>query len=389
LASIDRDDLVEVLDEADMQRERCPARASPGTETADRIELVGRESELDTLDGWVYDLMAGRGRATWIEGEPGIGRTSLAQVAAARAESAGCRVSWASCDELSGAIPLLPWLDALDRPDTRADLATTAARIVGIVDELLAATPVILVLDDLQWADPASLAVAARLVRSAGHKPLLLMGLSRSVPRHEKLSALRRLIQPADRVVLGGLSDTEATDYLARITGGRPGANLLRLAAGAAGNPRYLTDLVDALERDGSMLRQHGRVEACAATLPDSVATAIRERLGFLSNRLRGLLESAALLGAEFSVSDLALVSGRHVGELASTIDEAIRAGVLYDNGRSIAFRHALIHSALHNGIPASVRAAHHRAAHTAKCPPRAASGNLRTTSYRPQFARQ
>ena len=73
--------------------------------------LIGRQRHVETIRGWVADLIAGRGRAALIEGEPGIGKSSLVRTVTADARGAGCFVLWASCDELSQAFPLLPLLD--------------------------------------------------------------------------------------------------------------------------------------------------------------------------------------------------------------------------------------------------------------------------------------
>src|SRR4051812_49390964 len=76
------------------------------------VSLIGRHRQVDNARGWVADLAAGRGRAVLVEGEPGIGKSSLLRLAAKDAEAAGCRVFWGACDELSRVFPLLPLLDA-------------------------------------------------------------------------------------------------------------------------------------------------------------------------------------------------------------------------------------------------------------------------------------
>jgi DNA-binding CsgD family transcriptional regulator len=334
------------------------------------------------VHGWVEALADGTGRAALVEGEPGIGKSSLLRAAASAAEAAGCHVLWASCDELSQAFPLLPLLDALDvsrhaavtgrekiiellrtdfAPGNRVDVVAAATeQFLCLMDELCAAAPVLLVVDDLQWADPATVLALGRLARAVRGERLLVLGASRPVPRREDIIALRRLAEPDGLIRLHSLTDVEAAQLVEQAVGGTPGARLLELAEGAAGNPLYLTELVDALMRSRALTAGDGYVEAVGQP-PESLAAAIADRLEFLSLAVRDVLRAAALLGEEFSVVELAPVCGRRVGDLLPVLDEAILAGVLLDNGSGLAFRHPLIRAALYDAMPATLRAAWHR----------------------------
>jgi DNA-binding NarL/FixJ family response regulator len=314
-----------------------------------------------------------------VEGEPGIGKSSLIRAAAAEAAAAGSRVFWASCDELSQAFPLVPLLDALDTrrrgqstiarifratdvPGNTVDLVAAAVeRLLAQVDAFCAAAPAMLVVDDLQWADQATVMALGRLARSVQQVPLLVVGLLRPVPVREDLVALRRIVEPSDILQLGNLSASAVADLVGDAVGGPPGPRLLRLAAGAGGNPLYLTEWVDALVRAHALVVEDDCVEVAGAGTPVSLAAAIADRLEFLSPPARGAVRAAALLGVDFSVSDLAAVSGQRVTELLPVLDEAILAGVLLDNGAELSFRHPLIRAALYDGMPAAVRAAWQR----------------------------
>jgi ATP/maltotriose-dependent transcriptional regulator MalT len=344
--------------------------------------LIGRQRHLDRTGEWITSLAAGRGRAVLVEGEPGIGKSSLMRAVADDAKTAGCQVFWATCDELSQAFPLLPLLDALESAPARPasaeiagllrvessspgngvdQVAAATERLLSLVDELCNGDPVLLVVDDLQWADPATVQTLGRLVRTVHQLPLVVAGVTRPVPIREDLKALSRSIKPADRLRLHSLSDTEVARLVEKAAGGRPGPRLLQLAAGAAGNPLYVTELVDALARGGALTPGDGLVEATGTRTPSSLAAAIADRVEFLSAPGRGLLRAAALLGVDFSVSELAMVSGQGVGELMPVLDEAILAGVLRENDFALAFRHPLIRAALYEEMPAAVRAAWHR----------------------------
>jgi ATP/maltotriose-dependent transcriptional regulator MalT len=327
----------------------------------------------------VADLRAGSGRAAFVEGEPGIGKSSLIRQVAREALTQGCQVGWGTCDELSQAFPLLPVLDALhtdtdpagrdvmellradSAPGNRIDVVATAAeRLLAVIDERCTTAPLMLVLDDLQFADPATVMTLGRLARSVRQLPLLLIGMARPVPRREDLCALRRALDPDDVLTLSSLSPDEVAELVATAAGGVPGRRLLAFAAGAAGNPLYVTELVDALARARRLTTEDGRVEA-TDTPPGSLAAAIADRLEFLSPAAREVLRAAALLGADFSVSELGVVSGRRVSELLPILDEALLARILLDDGPRMAFRHPMIRSALYGAMAPAVRAAWHR----------------------------
>jgi DNA-binding CsgD family transcriptional regulator len=348
------------------------------------VLLVGRDGEMALLTGLIKELARGRGGAVLIEGEPGIGKSALVRAAAAGAPGVGCQVFWGTGDELSQALPLLPFLDALRvrepsanprreaivrllRGEVTADRGTDgsavlAEQLLALVTEQCAIRPVVLVIDDLQWADQASVALWGRLARSARQMPLLLAGTMRPVPQREDLLALPRAAGEATRLQLTGLTETAVADLVAALAGGQPDDELLRLADGAAGNPLYLTELVAALARgSGLTVTETGAAELTDGSAPGSLSAAIADRLGFVTGPVRDVLRAAALLGAEFAVPDLAIVLGRGVADLIPAVDEACAAGVLAESGTGLGFRHPLIRAALYDEMPGPVRAAWHR----------------------------
>jgi len=356
-----------------------------GAETADAsppTPVVGRGPEMDRLRGWLDDLVDGRGRAVLVEGDPGIGKSFLMRAVTARAEAKGCRTLWASCDELSQAFPLLPLMDTVDAsvpPEERVSppvatvfqsdptlgdrvdlVAAATERMLAVIDELCASAPVTLVVDDVQWADPTTMVTLRRLVRMTRRLPLLLVMAARRFPHRRDLAVLRTALPPSDRIRLAGLSDPEVVEFLATAAGGAPGPRLTTLAQGAAGNPLYLTELMAALTRAGALCPVGVHMELIADSAPGSLAAAIADRLEFLSEPARSVLRAAALLGAEFSVTELMAVLGQGINELLPMLDEAIDAGVLREDGAQLAFRHPLLRTGLYEETPHAVRAAWH-----------------------------
>jgi DNA-binding CsgD family transcriptional regulator len=346
--------------------------------------LVGRESEMALLTGLIKEVARGHGSSVLVEGEPGIGKSALVRAAVASAPAAGCQVFWGAGDELGQELPLLPFLDGLrvrepsanPRRNTIVQLlrgevvvdrgtdvpAVLAEQLLALVAEQCAMRPTILVIDDLQWADQASVTLWGRLARSARQVPLLLIGMMRPVPLRDDVLALRRVAGDATRFQLTELTGTAVTDLVAALAGGKPGASLLQLATGASGNPLYVTELVAALARGSRLtVTESGAAELAGGSAPGSLAAAIADRLGFVAGPVRDVLRAAALLGTDFAVSDLAIVLRRSVADLIPAVDEACAAGVLADSGRGLGFRHPLIRAALYDDMPAPVRAAWHR----------------------------
>ena len=347
--------------------------------------LVGRDSETALLRSLIKEVARGHdGAVVLIEGEPGIGKSSLVRAVVSEAPEAGCEVFWGAGDELGQALPLLPFLDALRvrepatnprrttivgllRGEATADRGTDvpavlAEQLLALVTEQCAVRPTILVIDDLQWADQASVTLWARLTRSARQIPLLLIGMMRPVPQRDDLLALRRVAVDATRLQLTALTGEAVADLVAALVGGRPDDNLLQLADGAAGNPLYVTELVAALARSSSLtITDAGAAELVSGSAPGSLSAAIADRLGFVTGPVHDVLRAAALLGVDFAVPDLATVLGRGVPDLIPAVNEACAAGVLAESGRGLGFRHPLIRAALYDEMPAPVRAAWHR----------------------------
>src|SRR3984957_10758820 len=357
--------------------------------------LAGRADELALLDGLLRDLARGSANAVLIEGEPGIGKTALIRTALAstaygasagahHGSQFGCQVFWGAGDELGQELPLHPFLDALRvrtpsanirrtaiagflrgevATDRGADVpALLAEQLIALTIDETAARPVALVIDDLHWADPASVRLWGRLARTAGQVPLLLIGITRPVPHREDLLVLRRSLDDEQRVSLTSLSQPAVAELVGALAGGRPDTGLLELAAGAAGNPLYLTELLAALARSaGVTVDPAGNARLAARTVPDSLPGVIADRLGFVSASTRKGLPAAALLGVDFAIGDLTAVLGRTVADLVPAFDESRSTGVLTDSVKGLAFRHPLIRESLYAEMPTSVRAAWHR----------------------------
>ncbi len=345
--------------------------------------LTGRDAELRLLAGLVARLSAGAGGVALVEGEQGIGKSSVlrAALAGAAAEVAGCRVLWGTADELGQRFPLRLMTECLGSvADSAAGVVLTGStgvmsgdpvlagveRLLAVVDRLCTRSPVVLVAEDLQWADEASVLVWSRLCRAAGQMPLLLAGSLRPETVRGDLRRLRRAVTAngGSVVELGPLAGGDVAELVANLVGGSPGWRLAEFVGQAGGNPLYARELAEALVREGRVRIAAGIVELAyqptRAPVPVSLVAVIGERLDGLADNVLSGLRWAAALGAEFSVADLEVVSGRPAGDLIDVVDAALRAGVVAEAGPRFRFRHGLIRQVLYERMSAGLRAAHH-----------------------------
>ncbi len=350
---------------------RMPAAALP-----ERAEIfVGREAELDRLHEAVVELGAGVGRSVWLEGEPGSGRTALlAEVLAAAQDF---HPAFAAADALDQRFALRPLLDALGVHPRATDprRAALAARlagqpgedpvddVLGLVRELCAEAPLVLVLDDLQWADDTTLRVWRYLSRETRQLPLLLVGACRPVPRP---AALDDLLDNDDIAVLAlpPLTEDAAHELATELAGAPPGPGLQLLVSYGAGNPRYVREIVETLLAQSMIVLDgvHAHLDGNSClTIPAPLGARITQYLSFLSSGTRDALRWAALLGREFSPSDIAVATERPPTALVGAVDEAITSGVLVESGDRLAFRHSLVRRVLYEKTPAAMRVALHR----------------------------
>jgi DNA-binding CsgD family transcriptional regulator/tetratricopeptide (TPR) repeat protein len=349
-------------------------------------ELAGRDRELATAGDLVTALAGGRGGLAWIGGEPGIGKSALADAITARAAAAGCRVFRGSGDELAQAFPLRLMADCLGVSERSADprqvmiarllrgeasdsgaidaVLAASERILELVDRYCADRPVLLAAEDLHWADEPSLLVWNRLARATDQIPLLLIGTTRPAAHRPTVARLGDLVCERGGTVLdlAPLNPDDVTRLAGRIAGARPGPALRAELARAGGNPLYVRELVDALVRDGQVTRADGVAEfhGDSGATPGSVALAIGSRLRFYTEESASVLRRAALLGHDFDLDELAVATGQSVAALSGVVEEAITAGVMVTTGQRLKFRHELIQQVLVEQISPVSRAGLH-----------------------------
>jgi predicted ATPase len=355
--------------------------------------LRGREVELRELGDAFGRLASGHPAIVIVEGEAGIGKTRLLADAVTAARSRGLQVATGQAQELERARPFGVLADAFacaaSSPDPRrraiaALLATSTGdrgpvtvtsdpglqfqavdAFVDLADSLALDRPLVVGVDDLQWADPSSLLTLGALGGRLAGAPVALVACLRPSPRAAELERALEALDAAGarRLALGGLDDRAVAELVAEVVAAEPGRRLLAEVGGAGGNPLFVTELVAALLEEGAIRVAGGCAEVAEMSLPPTLRLTILRRLSFLPDDTLAALRAASVLGSSFPLTELATTTGRSALELSTALAEAIRARVLEDDGGRLRFRHDLLRDAVHEDLPASVRVALHREA--------------------------
>jgi DNA-binding SARP family transcriptional activator len=297
--------------------------------------FVAREHELRRLrDHWAR-VTRGACACVFVAGEAGIGKSSLAARFAGSLE--GATVLYGRCDEELTA-PYQPFVEALgELPQTDRRAVFAAAR-----DKLARpGPPVLLVLDDLHWADPPTLLLLRHLVSRARPRALIL-ALHRDDTLLQLWADLRR--DGADRLAVHGLDEAAIAELLES----PDPALAARLEEETGGNPFFVRELLAHMGETGEL------------EVPDVLRDIVHARVQRLSDQAQALLATAAVAGGEFSLTVLEGVDPGH--DLLDALDEATAAGLIAERGHGdYAFTHALVRHTLYDNLTSARRARLHR----------------------------
>ncbi|HZQ08556.1 MAG TPA: AAA family ATPase [Anaerolineae bacterium] len=378
-----------------------------------RGKLIGRRSELEQLARQWQQAQQARGHLVLVSGEPGVGKTRLAQELGALAQKEGALVLHGGCYEYEATTPYLPFVEALrdwvhwSSPEQlRVELGATAPEILKFAPEietkLGALTPnpslepngerlrlfdnvarlvqtlaaprgLVFFIDDLHWADQGTLSLLHYLLRHLRNSRVLFLAAYREVEldRTHPLSAAlvdwnrERL---ATRIALGRLTREDTAGLLAALFGQASVSDEFVdvLFRETEGNPFFLEEVVKALIEQGSIYREGetwGRKEVQEMAVPQSVKDAIGRRLNRLQETTVNVLHTAAAIGKQFPFRELAIVSTANEDELLDALDEASAAQLVRANADdSFTFTHDKIREVLYEELnPVRRRRLHQR----------------------------
>ncbi len=382
--------------------------------------LVGRSEQLRALESTLEAAVAGHGRLVLVAGEPGVGKTRLAEELARRAK--GVTVAWGRCEEEPGAPPFWPWTQVLrgllaevpaeqrqsllaphlpelgailpELTDERTPPAPPVVdvdvvrfrlcqAVAALLRRLAAGRPLLITVDDLHWADIGSLRLLPVLAAHLGAARILVLatyrdpgaagearglgvageargpGAAGETSLADTHAALARL--PAvDRIMLGGLSPVDVRRLMAATLGTDPDERLARVVHDRSeGNPFFVVELVRLL---GSERRLAAAERAAAHEVPVGVRDVLRRRLARLPEQTQTILLVAAVVGREFDLDVVREVSGLDDEAALDAVEAALLSGLVVEDttvGR-FRFAHALVREAIYHEVSQVRRARLH-----------------------------
>jgi DNA-binding SARP family transcriptional activator/DNA-binding CsgD family transcriptional regulator len=357
-----------------------PAEGSPG-----RL-LVGRDPELAHLRGRLRRAAAGHGGAVVLVGEPGAGKTTLAEAAADLAAAAGITAAWGRCLDAASTPAYWPWSQVLRAlpggPLVRAARQRLDGEVAGegedsarqfrayqavaaALGEAAAGAPVLAVIDDLHAADEASLALLQLLAGDLHRMAALLLFTVRDTERCRPLDqALGELLRHpgAERVPVGAFEPADVAALVGQLTGEPPHAGVpAALVERTGGNPLYITELVRLISSEHRR-RPLTAGDVRAHDVPSGIRDVLLRRAGRLPEDTRSLLAVAAVAGRKLVPDLLEHLTGIDAEHLLLGLEPAIAAGLVTtaDSGWGFRFRHPLIHESLYASVGRAERAKLH-----------------------------
>ncbi len=319
-------------------------------------------------------MRSGVGAVVLVEGEPGMGKTRLLAEAGRVARRLGLRVGAGAAEPGAGVVELASLMTALfDGPGPLLErfglreLHSLPEQRYWLLQDLQAMLeraalggPLLISLDDLQWADSGTAAALRALPVGLADLPVAwILAFRPGQGSPQLISAIEHLDHgAAERIVLGPLDDTAVAQVAEDVMDAEPDDALLRLVKDARGSPFVLTELLSGL-RDEDLIRVvAGRAELVEARLPRRVSFSMRERLRGVSAPAREAATVAASLGRRFSFADLANMLERPPAALLGPVEELIESGMLVESGDRLAFRHDVTREAVRESVPVSARRA-------------------------------
>ena len=374
--------------------------------------LVGRERELAELRHGVEGVFAGRGALYMVAGDPGVGKTALADAAGAEAVAGGALVLWGRAWDGGGAPAFWPWLRILRRlaserdvaalaaalgpeaagrlarlvPDLGIDVQSAAAgaavdpdpgvsdaarfQLLDAVTSLLRAAaadgPLVIILDDLHGADHPSLLLLGFLALQLRDAPILVIGTYREAEARldpQLAGTLGDITRHGHRLPLRGLPEHDAGAFVERVAGRRPPERVVRAIHEATeGNPFFIDEVVRLLSAEG---RLDDASQVVSVRIPDGVRETIRHRLDPLPASTRLVLLTAAVIGRYFRLDTLQRVCELEPAELDRALGQAVGTGVIVERPGSLGsygFSHGLIRETLYDDLGPQRRGRLHRA---------------------------
>ncbi len=338
--------------------------------------IRGRTDELKLIAARVTAVAQGRGGVLVIEGPPGIGKSRLLTEVLALADKSGVRTLFGEAFEYQQTVPFFSLfmatlnadppvgdVEALRQLGGSADLRYWVVHdLADAIHAAAAETPLVIVLEDIHWADNATL-LALRSLAARPDMAVLWVLTARTGAGgpavQETLSLLHRA--NATFLRLAAMTPDAVADMVQDAVRAKADVSLLDLAAKAHGNPFLVSELIGGLGEEDRLTVTGGRVVATGDALPRRLGVGMQQRLNLLSDSASEVVRVAGVLPDRFSAGLLAAMLDRQPVSLLSALEEAVRADLFVEDGAQLRFRHDLLREATRQSLPQSLRRAMER----------------------------
>jgi DNA-binding CsgD family transcriptional regulator/tetratricopeptide (TPR) repeat protein len=367
--------------------DRMATQATPGNAVPDiragratspqahEAGIQGRESELRLIGGLLDEVASGSGGVIVVEGASGIGKSRLLLEGVRDAKRRGMRFGVSMAEPAERAVELAALLGALFAgpepllepsalPSIRAEPGQrfwVLRDLEVLLQRAAASGPLVIVIDDAQWADNGTVAALRSLPRSLTGLPIAWLIAWRPSPETapDSATAIDQLKRNGATVItLGPLDDAAVARLAAEALGGEPDEHLLDLVDQAAGSPFLLVETLLGLQEEDRIRVVDGHAVVLEGRLPDRVRSGMRERLGRLSRPANEAVTVAASLGRTFTFAELAETLGWQPSALLGPVAELLETNLLVERGERLAFWHDITREAVRETIAASARRA-------------------------------
>lgn len=345
------------------------------------VPFSGRDAQMAVLSEQLDRACSGVGTVVLVEGDAGMGKSRLLEEAAMVARRRQFRVGTCAADPGDGMVELATMMVALfDGPDPildRTELPDLHALpeqrywllqdLQGLLERAALQTPLLICLDDLQWADGGTAAALRALPNRLATVPVAWVLAFRPGPGSRQLqSAVEHLMRSgAEEMVLGPLGEPAVRQVTAGVLQAKPSGDLLRMAERAGGNPFFLVEMLCGLREEQLVRIEAGQAELVEARLPRRVGDNMRRRLDQMPELAHQVAAVATAFGRRFSLDDLAAMLDRPPSALLGPVEEVLHAGLFVESGELLTFRHDLILEAVRASLPLPVSRALDRQAAT------------------------
>jgi DNA-binding CsgD family transcriptional regulator len=332
--------------------------------------LRGRDGELTSLHDLLARLRSGAGTSWLIEGAPGLGKSRLIEQAVSAARESGFAVGHGVAEPGDAAVELAVLMDALfggheplleraalgDSHASREQRYWLLQDIQALLEQSALRQPILICLDDLQWADSGTRAAIRTLPARLASLPVGWVLAFRPVEAGSELGrAVAELLRTgASRSLLRHLDQGAVAEVMADVLGAAPDDSLLAMAGGIQGNPFFLLELLSGLREDHLVSLDGGHATLVEARLPLRVRMSMRRRLARMSPAARNAAAVAASMGRRFTVAQLAAVLEVPASALLDPVQELIGSELLADGGQMLSFTHDLNREAVRASQPSS-----------------------------------